>query len=192
MTGETTYIALVAALVLSLVLLGSSIGHFTRRDFVSALRKHGVFPLRMTATVARVVAATELVVATAIGFGIAWLPHSESPLRAAGTTATALFIGYFLYQWRILAVAPGTPCGCSGSAVPVSGWTLFRAGVLLLASLSMTLLDVSAAVMSDHVFLIGLSSLGLSTIIWFLPEATTSQPRISTDKVFSSGLEEWV
>lgn len=118
----------VAAYTVLGVLALAAADHLASPDALSrALTAHRTLPAPRL--VAVLVISVELGIVVLGGIAVSTPPAGW--LRVPVLTAAAgLFAGYGGYTQHVRSRRPGSPCGCSDTDLPVTGWVVFRACLL--------------------------------------------------------------
>jgi len=167
-----TLLGSVAAFTVVLVLLIATVERFVSPNSLPrAVAAHRILP--RPAAVAAAVTLMEAGLAAAGAVAVAMPPGGWLRPPVFGGAAL-LFAGYAGYSQRVRVSRPGTPCGCSGGELPVTGWVVTRAcllaGVALLAAvLSGSVLTVDRPGTPLAVTL--LAAAGFAVLLWQLPAA---------------------
>ncbi|WP_130799383.1 MauE/DoxX family redox-associated membrane protein [Streptomyces otsuchiensis] len=175
----TVLAASMATGIVVLVLAAAAAGHLARPSHLTdAVRGHRVLGAALAPAAAGGAIAAEALLAAG-GVTAVLLGH-RGALAGVLTGAAALFGCYTLYAWRALASAPaGTPCGCSRTELPVSGWVVGRAALLAgTAAGGAALVAAGAAAPAgpaEHT-LTALAAATCALLVWQLP-AAAYQPR---------------
>jgi hypothetical protein len=173
----------VAGLVALGTLLLSGLAHLRRPGALrSAVAAHRMLPAPRA--VAAVTTAAELAAGAA---GVVAVARADTALlRSALAAGSVLCLAYAAYSWQVIRSGVAAPCGCSGPAVPMSGWVTTRA--LALAALGAAGLAAAPrpgwAGDQTAVALLAAATLGLA--LWQLP-AALHDPAAPHDPVRTRG-----
>jgi Methylamine utilisation protein MauE len=160
--------AAVAGLIVLGTLLLSGLAHLRRPGPLrSAVTSHRILP----APAGVAVAVTLAEVAAGAAGAVAVARADTALLRSALAGAALLCLAYAAYSWQVTRSGVAAPCGCSGPAVPMSGWVTTRA--LALAALALAALAAGPRPAwtggEAAVALLAAATLGLA--LWQLPAA---------------------
>lgn len=169
--SASAYLALSMVCVVAMTLLWSGLGHLREERLKDVLGQQGVIPARVIHRLAFLIPVVEVTAGLTLAAGL--VIHSWVQLLGAALSL-GLLCSYVAYQSILLRTKQRIPCGCSPTDdVPVSAWTLLRAG-LLAGAAALGFMEVSITSLSGDVLVLSiLTATGLGIVVWFLPNAVT-------------------
>lgn len=161
-----------AAMVCLAILAVAGLDHLRHPDaFSAAIRAQRIWPERLVAPFAALVAAVE---AGLGGAGVAIMVLSDAATVHAGLLgAVGLLYGcYALYGLYLLRTRPGVPCACSGDAGAIDRWVVGRATTLaILAVVAALYAPIANELSAVEAIVAASASVAYGLALWALPGA---------------------
>ncbi|GAA1905518.1 hypothetical protein GCM10009716_14270 [Streptomyces sodiiphilus] len=169
-----TFLAPVAAGIVLLSLLAGCAAHLTKPGSLpAALRAHRIVPDALVPAVARAVPAAEGLLGA--GGAALLVAGHRAGLASVLAAAALLCAGYAAYSRHALAAGrAGSPCGCSRTEVPLSGWVAGRALALALlaaAAAALTAAGAQPPAGAAQWAVVVLAAAASTALLWSLPAA---------------------